>query len=64
MTNVGPTTALLVVAGQRLLSQSVSRCVSVFKAEALAADGGAITILTADELRDRIAGAPAQAEAT
>jgi hypothetical protein len=36
--------------------------VSILETAAPASDGGAIAILTSDERRDRIAGAPAQAD--
>lgn len=59
MANVGRTTTMLVVAGTRPFSSGVRTTNSFLKAEAIAADGGAISILTADELRDRIATADA-----
>jgi DNA polymerase-3 subunit epsilon len=55
MANVGRTTSLLVVAGARPFSAGVRTTTDFLKAEAIAADGGAISILTAEELRDRIA---------
>lgn len=55
--SVGRTTTLLVVAGARPFSSGVRTTACFLKAEAIAADGGAISILTADELRDRIASA-------
>lgn len=55
MANVGQTTTLLVVAGTRPFSSGVRTTASFLKAEAIAAEGGAISILTAEELRDRIA---------
>lgn len=57
MASVGRTTTLLVVAGARPFSAGVRTSADFLKAEALAADGGTISILTADELRDRIAAA-------
>lgn len=57
MANVGQTTTMLVVAGTRPFSSGVRTTVSFLKAEAIAADGGTISILTAEELRDRIAAA-------
>jgi DNA polymerase-3 subunit epsilon len=59
MANVGRTTTMLVVAGVRPFSPGVRSTNSFLKAEAMAADGGTISILTADELRDRIATAAA-----
>lgn len=55
MANVGRTTTMLVVAGTRPFSSGVRTTNSFLKAEALAAEGSTISILTADELRDRIA---------
>lgn len=55
MANVGRTTTLLVVAGQRPFSSGVRSTNTFLKAEALAAEGGMIAILSAEELRDRIA---------
>lgn len=57
MANVGQTTTMLVVAGTRPFSSGVRTTAGFLKAEAIAAEGGAISILTADELRDRIAAA-------
>jgi DNA polymerase III subunit epsilon len=59
MANVGRTTTMLVVAGTRPFSSGVRTTASFLKAEAMAADGATISILTADELRDRIAMAAA-----
>jgi DNA polymerase-3 subunit epsilon len=59
MANVGQTTTMLVVAGARPFSSGVRSTASFLKAEALAAEGGALSILTADEVRDRIATATA-----
>ena len=61
MANVGRTTTMLVVAGSRPFSSGVRSTASFLKAEALAADGGTISILTAEELRDRIAAATSPA---
>lgn len=58
MADVGRTTTMLVVAGARPFSSGVRNTASYLKAEALAADGSAIRILTADELREQIAFAP------
>lgn len=55
MASVGQTTTMLVVAGTRPFSSGVRTTASFLKAEAIAAEGGAISILTVDELRDRIA---------
>ena len=55
MANVGRTTTMLVVAGTRPFSSGVRSTASYLKAEAVAADGGTISILTVEELRDRIA---------
>jgi len=55
MASVGQTTTMLVVAGTRPFSSGVRTTASFLKAEAIAAEGGPISILTADELRDRIA---------
>lgn len=55
MASVGQTTTLLVVAGARPFSSGVRTTASFLKAEAIAAEGGPIRILTADELQDRIA---------
>ena len=55
MANVGRTTTMLVVAGARPFSSGVRTTANFLKAEASAADGGAISILTAEELRERIA---------
>ena len=55
MANVGRTTTLLVVAGERPFSSGVRTTACFLRAEAIAADGGAISILTVDELHDRIA---------
>ncbi|MDP3747168.1 MAG: exonuclease domain-containing protein [Phenylobacterium sp.] len=55
MASVGQTTTMLVVAGTRPFSSGVRATASFLKAEAIAAEGGPISILTADELRDRIA---------
>lgn len=57
MANVGATTTMLVVAGSRPFSSGVRSTASFLKAEAIAAEGGVISIVTADELRDRIAAA-------
>ncbi|MBY0396841.1 MAG: transposase, partial [Thermoleophilia bacterium] len=57
MAGVGRTTTLLVIAGDRPFSSGVRVSADFLKAEALAADGGSISIVTADELRDRIAAA-------
>ncbi len=57
MANVGRTTTMLVVAGTRPFSSGVRNTAEFLKAEAIAADGGTISILTAEELRDRIAAA-------
>jgi DNA polymerase-3 subunit epsilon len=57
MANVGRTTTMLVVAGARPFSSGVRTTASFLKAEAIAADGGTISILTAEEVRDRIAAA-------
>jgi hypothetical protein len=46
---------MLVVAGTRPFSSGVRATASFLKAEAIAAEGGTISILTAEELRDRIA---------
>lgn len=54
MASVGRTTTLLVVAGTRPFSSGVRSSMDLLKAEAFAAEGGAISIVTADELRDRI----------
>lgn len=62
MANVGQTTTMLVVAGTRPFSSGVRTTTSFLKAEAIAAEGGAIRILTADELRDRIAAASTATE--
>lgn len=61
MANVGRTTTMLVVAGPRPFSAGVRSTNTFLRAEALAAEGGAIAILSADELRDRIAEAGAVA---
>ncbi len=55
MANVGATTTMLVVAGSRPFSSGVRNTAGFLKAEAIAAEGGNISILTAEELRDRIA---------
>ncbi len=55
MANVGRSTTLLVVAGRRPFPYAVRSNSNFLKAEAMAADGAVIGILTADELRDRIA---------
>ena len=47
--------AVAVVAGARPFSSGVRTTANFLKAEASAADGGAISILTAEELRERIA---------
>lgn len=57
MADVGRTTTMLVVAGARPFSAGVRTTASLLKAEAIAADGGAISILSEDELRERIAAA-------
>jgi DNA polymerase-3 subunit epsilon len=57
MGNVGRTTTMLVIAGARPFSSGVRTTTSFLKAEAMAADGGTISILTAEELRDRITAA-------
>ncbi|UTP38030.1 exonuclease domain-containing protein [Phenylobacterium sp. LH3H17] len=57
MASVGRTTTMLVVAGTRPFSPGVRTTASFLQAEAFAAEGGSITILTAEELRDRIAAA-------
>ncbi|PZQ63445.1 MAG: transposase [Phenylobacterium zucineum] len=59
MSNVGRTTTLLVVAAPRPFSYAVRHSTPFMRAEALAADGAPIGILTAEELRDRIAAAKA-----
>lgn len=63
MADVGRTTTMLVVAGERPFSSGVRTAASYLKAEALAADGGVIRIVTAEELRDQISAA-AQARQT
>jgi hypothetical protein len=55
MANVGQTTTMLVVAGARPFSSGVRTTAAFLRAEAIAGEGGAISILTAEELRDRIA---------
>jgi len=55
MANVGRTTTILVVAGARPFSSGVRTTASFLRAEAIAADSGTISILTTEELRDRIA---------
>jgi DNA polymerase-3 subunit epsilon len=57
MADVGRTTTMLVVAGSRPFSSGVRTTAGFLKAEAIAAEGGTISILTAEELRDRIAAA-------
>ena len=57
MANVGQTTTMLVVAGGRPFSSGVRTTAAFLRAEAIAGEGGAISILTAEELRDRIAAA-------
>jgi DNA polymerase-3 subunit epsilon len=57
MANVGSKTTMLVIAGPRPFSSGVRTTADFLKAEAIAADGGNISILTAEELRDRIAAA-------
>lgn len=57
MASVGRTTTMLVIAGARPFSSGVRTTASFLKAETMAADGGAISILTAEELRDRITAA-------
>lgn len=57
MASVGATTTMLVVAGTRPFSSGVRTTASFLNAEAIAAEGGNISILTAEELRDRIAAA-------
>ena len=57
MANVGRTTTLLVVAGRRPFSYAVRTGTSFLRAEALAADGSTIAIVSGEELRDRIAAA-------
>ena len=59
MAKVGRTTTLLVIAGTRPFSAGVRTTAGFQRAEAIAAEGGHISILTADELRDRIAAASA-----
>lgn len=61
MANVGRTTTMLVVAGPRPFSPGVRGMNAFLKAEALAADGGGIVIVSADDLRDRIAAAKVEA---
>lgn len=58
MADVGATTTMLVVARARPFSSEVRASASYLKAEALAADGSSIRILTADELREQIAVTP------
>lgn len=58
MANVGQTTTMLVVAGARPFSSGVRTTAAFLRAEAIAADGGVISIVTVEELRDRIAAAP------
>lgn len=57
MAGVGRSTTMLVVAGVRPFSSGVRASADFLKAEALAADGAAISILAADELRDRLTAA-------
>jgi DNA polymerase-3 subunit epsilon len=57
MANIGRTTTMLVIAGARPFSSGVRTTASFLKAEAMAADGGTISILTVEELRDRITAA-------
>lgn len=59
MASVSQTTTMLVVAGARPFSVGVRSTSDFLKAEAIAADGGLISILTVDDLRDRIAAAAA-----
>ncbi|MFA7645635.1 MAG: exonuclease domain-containing protein [Phenylobacterium sp.] len=54
MANVGRTTTMLVVAGRRPFSSGVRTTGSFLKAEAMAADGAPISIVTAEELHERI----------
>lgn len=55
MAGVGRTTTMLVIAGARPFSFGVRRTALYEKAQALIADGATIVILSAEELRDRIA---------
>jgi DNA polymerase-3 subunit epsilon len=57
MAGVGRTTTMLVIAGGRPFSDGVRRMALYEKAQALIADGAAICVLSAEELRDRIAAA-------
>jgi len=59
MAGVGRTTTMLVIAGARPFSFGVRRTALYEKAEALIADGATISILSAEDLRDRIAVAAA-----
>lgn len=63
MANVGRTTTMLVVAGTRPFSPGLRSTNTFVKAEALAAASGTIVILSADELRDRIAVSTPHADA-
>ncbi len=55
VSGIGKTTTMLVVAGVRPFSAGLRRDTLFAKAEALAAEGAPLQILSADELRDRIA---------
>lgn len=57
MAGVGRTTTMLVVAGARPFSSGVRGTTEFLRAEALAADGGTISIVTAEEVRERIGAA-------
>jgi DNA polymerase-3 subunit epsilon len=60
MAGVGRTTTMLVVAGARPFSMGLRQDALFAKAEAMVAEGATLQILSADELRDRIAVATPQ----